>query len=154
MPTFILLLRGVNVGGVKLKMADFRGYLCSLGFTNVSTYVQSGNALVSSELPDAKEVRERVAEGFEAAFGFLPQIVVLTAEELKAAIAGNPFPEAQAAPTTLHLGFMQGAPSLEAIERLKTKPHAGEQWLPARCFIFTRRLVWANPPSRRLLSGR
>jgi uncharacterized protein (DUF1697 family) len=128
MPTLILLLRGVNVGGVKLSMQAFRDYLNGLGFEDVRTYVQSGNAVVNGPLENPQLVRERVAERFAAAFGFQPQIMVLTADSLSAAIAGNPFPDAEQAPTTLHLGFMQGQPTPEAIEALKSKPHAGEEW--------------------------
>ena len=49
MPRHVALLRGVNVGGVKLAMADLRAVLSSLGYAEVSTYIQSGNALFSAD---------------------------------------------------------------------------------------------------------
>jgi uncharacterized protein (DUF1697 family) len=46
MPTYIVLLRAVNVGGTgKLPMAAFRKLIDGLGYRNVETYIQSGNAV-------------------------------------------------------------------------------------------------------------
>ena len=50
MTTFIALLRGINVGGNnKMPMADLRAMLEGLGFVNVQTYIQSGNAVFAGE---------------------------------------------------------------------------------------------------------
>lgn len=49
MTIYIALLRGINVGGHnKLKMADLRKMLESMGLTRVQTYIQSGNVLFES----------------------------------------------------------------------------------------------------------
>ena len=109
-------------------MAEFRDYLAGLGFENVQTYVQSGNAVFTSDLADCEAVRAKASEGLLAAFGFQPQIMVLTAGELREAIRANPYPLAVSEPTSLHLGFMQSEPAQTAIELLKLKPNAGEQW--------------------------
>jgi len=46
MPTFVALLRGVNVGKAKrVPMAEFRALLTELGYTNVATMLNSGNAV-------------------------------------------------------------------------------------------------------------
>ena len=129
MTTFICLLRGVNVGGNnRIKMAEFRAFLGSLGFGHVETYVQSGSAVFTSELGDCASVRRQIADAFHPKFGFVPKIMVLTAEDLNQAIFNNPFPEAEAEPAKLHFGFMQETPDSGAIELLKSKPNAGEQW--------------------------
>ena len=47
--THVALLRGVNVGGVKLAMADLREVVAGLGHAGVTTYIQSGNVLFSTE---------------------------------------------------------------------------------------------------------
>ena len=63
MTTYLVLLRGINVGGKnKLPMADLRAELERLGFENVSTYIASGNVLLDSKLGAAK-----VAETIEVA---------------------------------------------------------------------------------------
>ena len=49
MPTHVALLRGINVGGRnKVAMADLRAVMTSLGYTEVATYIQSGNVVFTS----------------------------------------------------------------------------------------------------------
>lgn len=67
MPTHVALLRGVNVGGRnKVPMADLRKVLTSLGYTDVATYVQSGNAVFTTERTDtgalAAAIERAIAE--------------------------------------------------------------------------------------------
>jgi uncharacterized protein (DUF1697 family) len=60
MATYILLVRGVTPSGRnKIPMARFRDVLEKAGFAHVRTYIQSGNALVDTELP-AQTVEKRV----------------------------------------------------------------------------------------------
>ena len=69
MPTYIALLRAVNVGGYgKLPMADFRELLENLGFKRVATYIQSGNAVFDASGSTAK-VGAAIATGLEKLTG-------------------------------------------------------------------------------------
>src|SRR6476660_9123891 len=53
MSTWVVLLRGVNVGGAnRLAMADLRNLVTALGHTEVSTYIQSGNVVLRSDRKD------------------------------------------------------------------------------------------------------
>ncbi|HEY1922653.1 MAG TPA: DUF1697 domain-containing protein, partial [Tepidisphaeraceae bacterium] len=54
MPTFIAMLRGINVGGNMLKMDRLREIWSKLGFKNVRTYIQSGNVIFDSPDPPSK----------------------------------------------------------------------------------------------------
>lgn len=50
MKTYVILMRGVNVGGKnRIKMAELKQYLLQLGFSDVITYIQSGNVLLRSD---------------------------------------------------------------------------------------------------------
>lgn len=124
---YIALLRGINVGGHnKLPMAELRTFLSAAGFTDVQTYIQSGNVVFSAEqMPD--ELAELIAGEIERAFGFRPQVMVLTAEALQAALAANPYPQAADDPKTLHLYFLK-QPATEAdvtgMEALKADSEA------------------------------
>jgi uncharacterized protein (DUF1697 family) len=72
----VALLRGVNVGGRnKVPMADLRAAFEGAGFTDVSTYIASGNVLFSSTAP-AAELEDRIEAALEERFGF--PIVVVT----------------------------------------------------------------------------
>lgn len=105
MGKWIALLRGVNVGGHnKLPMAEFRDMLAGQGFRDAKTYIQSGNAVFSSDDP-APKVSNDIAAGIKSRFGFEPRVMVLGATKMQSAIANNPFPQATADPKTLHLFF-------------------------------------------------
>ncbi|MGN6752931.1 MAG: DUF1697 domain-containing protein [Intrasporangium sp.] len=106
MPTHVALLRGINVGGAgKLPMAQLREVLESLGHADVATYIQSGNAVFTpdSSAPTA-DLARALEDAIEAAAGFRPPAVVLTATELEAVHADNPFPRVTE-PKQLHAGF-------------------------------------------------
>ena len=124
---YVALLRGVNVGGRnRLPMAEWRALLEARGLTGVATYIQSGNAVFDG--PDAPEgladdIRDAIAERF----GFAPDCLLLTAADLDAALAANPFPEADADPKSLHLVFCTGTPQLD-VEAARAAATAGERW--------------------------
>lgn len=111
MPTHVALLRGINVGGAgKLPMAQLREVLEGLGHRDVATYIQSGNAVFSPGSRAGPQALARALEdAIEAAAGFRPATVVLTAAELAAVRDANPFPEVTE-PKQLHAGFFPGPP--------------------------------------------
>ena len=131
MNTYILLLRGLNVSGANIvKMAEFRAFLSGLGFAGVETYIQSGNAVLGSKLVK-NEVHDVISTAFPARFGFAPIMMLVTAEELGAAITGNPFTDPGIDPARLHLGFMAESCSAEATEKIAAKPRGREEYLIA-----------------------
>lgn len=87
MTRWVGLLRGVNVGKRRLAMADVRACLESLGCTDVTTYVQSGNLVWTS----SKAVAATVQPALEKVAGFDIPTVLLTAAEYLAAAADNPW---------------------------------------------------------------
>lgn len=112
--TWIALLRGVNVGGTgKLPMADFRAALSAAGFGNVRSYIQSGNLVFTSD-QDRATATSLIIKVMREQFDLERPVLLLTVDELRAALAANPFPEAGADPKTLHLIFLTGDISLDA----------------------------------------
>jgi uncharacterized protein (DUF1697 family) len=107
MTTWILLFRGVNVGGRNLlPMNELVQDLRSLEFENVQTYIQSGNAVFRSAKKVSAKITAEIAMRIEKRHGFKPRIVILSADRLENAIRSNPFPEAEAEPNTVHLFFL------------------------------------------------
>ena len=105
----ILLFRGLNVGGNhKVKMAALADMLRALGLSGVQTYIQSGNAVVETQLGGAA-LGMAVVNAFEAQFGFASGVVAIDAPALRAVVAGLPFSQAEVAaanalnPETEHL---------------------------------------------------
>ncbi len=109
MPTYVILLRAVNVGGTgKLPMADLKKVLTALGFKNVETYIQSGNAVVDAK-GSAAQVAKAVAESLEKLTGAPAGVVVRTHEELDRLIRENPYAvEAASDGSRVHVGFLAG----------------------------------------------
>ena len=121
------LLRGVNVGGNnRVPMADLRVLLDDLGCADVTTYLQSGNAVF---VPPARPATGRGAGGRRALAGVLERglaerfgldlrVRVTDLAEMDSVIAGNPFGRAVEDPTRVHAVFLEATPDAEAIARL------------------------------------
>ncbi|HEX2308674.1 MAG TPA: DUF1697 domain-containing protein [Jatrophihabitantaceae bacterium] len=90
MTAYIALLRGINVGGRTIKMADLRSALEELNVSDVRTVLASGN-VVFSATGSKTAVRGRVENRLSEAFGYDAHIVLLTATELKSIVADCPF---------------------------------------------------------------
>ena len=91
MPSYVILLRAVNVGGYgKLSMADFRKTLSDLGFKNVETYIQSGNAVADSNLA-VEKVGPSIARALEKLTGAPVDVIIRTHDQLDKLIRANPF---------------------------------------------------------------
>jgi len=123
MRTWIVLLRGINVGGNNpLPMAELRSDLESLGCEHVRTYIQSGNVVLRAATRSAASLGRTIGSRIEERHGFRPRLLVLSRDEMQAAVDANPFPEAVADPKTLHFGFLAEPPSdpdLEALEEAR-----------------------------------
>ncbi len=92
--THIALLRAVNVGGTgKLPMAELRAMAEELGFTQVRSYIASGNLLLRSPL-SAEQVREALQARLALYAGKAVGVVMRSPAELAALLAANPFPDA------------------------------------------------------------
>lgn len=93
MEIYVLLFRGINVGGKnKVPMAELKVCLEELGFSNVSTYIASGNALVRSD-KDSLEIKKIVEEALPITFSLdseLVKVLVLAESELEQVIAQKP----------------------------------------------------------------
>ncbi|MGE5758667.1 MAG: DUF1697 domain-containing protein [Sideroxydans sp.] len=124
MTTLIALLRGINIGGNhKLPMKELAALLTGLGLRDVQTYIQSGNVVFRSNVKDKAALAAKISAAIYAQHGFAPQVLLLDAEELRKAIANNPYPEAEANPKSLSLLFLAEAPQhpdLKSLEAIKT----------------------------------
>ncbi|HTA79109.1 MAG TPA: DUF1697 domain-containing protein [Terracidiphilus sp.] len=111
MPTYVILLRAVNVGSTgKLPMADFRKLLADAKCVNVETYIQSGNAVVEAKCT-AASLAKTVAAALAKYMGSPVPVIVRTHGELERIIAENPFSaEAAVDGARVHAVFLSAAP--------------------------------------------
>lgn len=111
MPTFVSLLRGINVSGKnRIPMADLRALYEQHGHTDVVTYVQSGNVVSRVGTRSAHAVEESLAAAIAADLGLEVAVLVRTPAELGRVLARNPFVAEGADPTKLHVTFLATEP--------------------------------------------
>jgi len=87
MKTYIILFRGINVGGKNiLPMKELVEVLSGNDYQNIRTYIQSGNMVLQSQGKP-----EDIASIVLDRFGFEPEVLVLEESEFHAALENNPF---------------------------------------------------------------
>lgn len=120
--TYIALFSGINVGGNRIvKMAELRAFFEALGFTDVQSYVQSGNVVFRAQKDDAAALAQAIENAFEAQWGFRSRIMVRDAGWFARRVAENPYPEVADEPKKLHLYVLEREPTEEEEKRLAQK---------------------------------
>jgi uncharacterized protein (DUF1697 family) len=121
MNTFIALFRGINVGGNNvIRMAELKTLLTDIGYTDVRTYIQSGNVVFKSSEKHTASMEEKICACVKEHAGFAPNVFVLTEDELELMISANPFPTDDG--KALHFYILKtpaGSADLEKLETLK-----------------------------------
>lgn len=129
MNTFIALFRGINVGGNHiLPMKELAALMEGLGLSNIRTYIQSGNVVFQSKAGNINEIANDISAAIGKSFGFVPQVLILSQQELGKAIASNPFPEGQSEPKSLHFLFLESVPGNPDMDKLETIKMASERF--------------------------
>ena len=91
MNQYLVLLRGINVGGKNIiKMVDLKASFEAMGFSNVLTYIQSGNVVVSSDEKDKVLLTDKIEKGLSKRFDFLARVVVISYKELADIVRAAP----------------------------------------------------------------
>ena len=127
--TYVLLLRGINVGGHgRLPMVVLKELLGELGAGEVRTYIQSGNAVFAHVTTASRELAQALEEAIENRQGFRPRALVLPLARLQEAAAANPFPQGTGDPKTLHLYFPATSPRAPRLENLKKLQNPTEEF--------------------------
>ena len=125
MTVYIILFRGVG-GATQLPTKPLREALTKAGFKDVATYINSGNAVLSSR-KGAASITAEIARIAKKEFGFDKAIHVVTREEWAELIANNPFPDAVAIPKFLHAAVLADRPEKGKVEALRAFAKGGER---------------------------
>jgi len=121
MPTMIALLRGINVGGKRMKMAELRGLFSELGYMPNKTLLASGNVVFATETePETNAITQQLEAAIIERFGVESKIVVRTVAELRAAVGAVPFAaeRLEAEPKKVAVMFLTEVPSQAGIDAL------------------------------------
>jgi len=116
MPVLISMLRGVNVGGHnQIKMDALRELYLSLKLEDARTYVQSGNVIFRTKEKNLAKVAAKIQDAIEKKFGFRPEVVLRTTEEVRSAVAASPFAKrTELEPGKILFSFLTAEPGDEA----------------------------------------
>lgn len=126
MPAFVALLRGVNVGKAnRVPMADLRALLIELGYTNVRTLLNSGNAVFRASEGTPNKLAADISNAIASKLNLEVPVIVKSAKELSAIVTGNSLADAAQDHSRLLVAFVQdpkALPALAVVERLVVPP--------------------------------
>jgi uncharacterized protein (DUF1697 family) len=138
MTHYISILRGINVGGKrKILMADLKALYEKLGFSEVKTYIQSGNVIFKAQKQEGHQLAQKISEAIEEKYGFEVPVIVRTKEEMERTLSANPFlNQEDTVIENLHLTFLSDLPVEEKLEKIKSIDHSPDQFHIIRKDVF------------------
>jgi uncharacterized protein (DUF1697 family) len=149
--TYIVLLRGINVGGKnKVSMADLRVHLEQAGYKDVTTYINSGNVLLRSSLAAASlgtNIEALLSDKFELDSSII-KVLVLTVGQLQEVIDAKPEGFGDQ-PDTYHSDaiFLMGIGTADALSVFSPKEGVDRVW-PGKGVIYSERVSALRTKSR------
>lgn len=127
MKTYIVLLRGVNVSGKNIvKMAVLKTVLIDNCFKNVTTYIQSGNVILSSDL-SKEAVSNKIQQLIYDHFQLQIAVFCLDLQEMEFALKNNPFTE-NIEPNKLFFTFLNEEPAADLLADLQKIDFVNDQF--------------------------
>ena len=120
MNKYIILLRGINVGGHnKLPMQKLRDLLTENGYTDVKTYIQTGNVFLSSSKTKITAVTLHITTLIEAKFNYQLTVLGLTWGDIDNCIQKNPYLKVEEDFKKIHVIFLNKIPETKLVEAIK-----------------------------------
>ncbi len=127
MTTYIAILRGINVSGAKpVKMETLRKSFQNIGFTDVTTYIQSGNVVFTATETETTKLAAQIAEAIKTDFGFEVAVIVLSASELRTIIENNPLNNGTNNTAFLHVTFLSENPAAFHLSEIEARKQGNE----------------------------
>ena len=116
MPKYVAFLRAINVGGHTVKMDQLRSLFEALSFSNVQTFIASGNVIFDSKSKSTKALEKKIESHLQDALGYEVATFIRTTSELAVIADYKPFPdeELKADGNALYIGFLADEPGGEA----------------------------------------
>lgn len=130
MPVYISILRGINVAGQKkIGMDELKTLFESLRFSDVSTYIQSGNVVFTAKETSIGALRLKIERLIGKKFGCDVPVQIRTIEEFKKVIDANPFVEdAKIDASKLHVTFLERMAAKHVLCKFENDDFKGEQF--------------------------
>jgi uncharacterized protein (DUF1697 family) len=156
MPTFVALLRGINVGKAKrVPMAELRALFEALGHGGIQTLLNSGNVVFTHAQNGAEAHAQAISRVLRDRFGFDVPVVVKSAAELAAAVEQNPLAAPGVDPSRLLVVFAQGAAPPAAVRALAATVQPPDRFAVGEraAYLYCPDGILASPAANRALAG-
>jgi uncharacterized protein (DUF1697 family) len=125
---YVALLRSVNVAGHgRIAMDELRASFDTLGYTDVTTYIQTGNVLFTTGSKSEKGIASAVEERLAEDFGDSPAVLVRTVADFWRVGSASPYAKAGADPARHHVTFLATVPSKKALEAFTLPPSGRDE---------------------------
>jgi uncharacterized protein (DUF1697 family) len=113
---YVAFLRGINVGGHRVRMDQLRDLFKALDLSHVETFITSGNVIFETAAGDSAVLESRIEGHLERSLGYGVDTFIRTPAELASVATFRPFPseEVEAPGHTLHVAFLRAALEGEA----------------------------------------
>ncbi len=118
MPKYVAFLRAINVGGHTVKMDQLKSLFEALGFTNVETFIASGNVIFDAKGRDTATLERRIEKHLLNELGYDVATFVRATADLPDIASHEPFDQAEIAGATLYIGFLATQPTVGTTKRL------------------------------------
>lgn len=143
MPKYIALLRGINVGGYKkIMMTDLKILFQKLGFSEVASYIQSGNIIFICNEMNILKLERQIEQAIEKAFGFQVPVIVLTQSKLQKIVSENPFKAFNEDDTSkIYYVFLKDVPQKAAVELFNKTKYENERFFIQGDYIYLKCLA-------------
>jgi len=143
MPKYIALLRGINVGGhKKIKMTELKILFQELSFSEVVSYIQSGNVIFMCNETNILKLEHQIEQAIEKAFGFQVPVMVLTNSKLQKIVSENPFkPFDEDDINKIYYVFLKDLPQKAAVELFNKTKYKNERFFIQRDYIYLKCLA-------------
>ena len=137
--TWVALFRGINVGRNKrIAMSELRTMLESLGYTNIRTHLQSGNAIFSAQRRKPEALEQELSAGIKKSFGMDVAVLIWTAAELASVVDANPFVAQGVSAGELHATFLAATPAAAKIAAVDRDACAPDEFALGKRVIYLR----------------
>jgi uncharacterized protein (DUF1697 family) len=129
MTTYISIIRGINVSGQKkIKMDALKKMYEDLHFSNIQTYIQSGNVVFQYSKSGQKALENKISGQIEKCFGFFAPVIVMNTDELKDIVEKNPYIADKTKDIAcLHVTFLSSKPEQIDFEKIDKNRLPGEE---------------------------
>lgn len=130
MYTYLSLLRGINVSGKKsIKMLDLKALYEALQFTNVTTYIQSGNVLFKSTETNTEKIAQLISNAITAHYQFDVPVTVITTTDLHHIAHNNTYVINNNYPAeTLHVTLLASLPTIDKLTLLSAGNYGADTY--------------------------